>query len=177
MKIERLKAGDLISYSGEMIVMRDAAQKRLMGMYLKGLKLPVSLSNGIVFYAGPAKAPKGRNVGAIGPTTSVRMDGYLEMLYELGVIATVGKGKRTNEAAELCKRYGKIYFVTPSGCAAAMSRRIDEMEILAFEDLGTEAIYRIECHDFPLLVAIDSSGVDIFERDARGRFNRIQERR
>lgn len=163
MEIERLKAGDLISYSGEMIVMRDAAQRRLMEMYLRGSKLPVSLSDAIVFYAGPAKAPGGKSVGAIGPTTSVRMDGYLEMLYEFGVIATVGKGKRTNKAVELCKRYGKVYFVTPSGCAAAMSKRIDKMEILAFEDLGAEAIYRIECHDFPLLVAIDSSGVDIFD--------------
>jgi len=163
LKIDKLKARELISYSGEMIVMRDAAQKRLMEMYSKGLKLPVTLSNGIVFYAGPAKAPKEKGVGAIGPTTSVRMDGYLEMLYEFGVIATVGKGKRSHKAIELCKKYARVYFITPSGCAAAMSKRIDKIEILAFEDLGTEAIYKIECHNFPLLVAIDSSGADIFD--------------
>ncbi len=165
MNFEELKAGKIISYTGEMLLMRDAAHKRLGEMSAKGLKLPVDLKNKIIFYAAPANTPEGMIVGSIGPTTSARMDGYLEATYSMGVVATVGKGKRSLNAVKLCKKYKKPYFVAPSGSSAAMATRIKKIEIIAFEDLAAEAIYRIEAVNFPLLVAIDSLGNDIFREN------------
>ncbi|PLV59259.1 FumA C-terminus/TtdB family hydratase beta subunit [Thermotoga sp. KOL6] len=163
MRVEKLKAGQEIRYSGKLIVMRDQAQKRLKVFLEKGETLPVDLTGEIVFYAGPAKPSCGRGVGAIGPTTSARMDDFLEMLFQLGVLATVGKGKRSQKAVEVCKKWKRVYFIAPSGTAAALSKRVKNSEVLAFEDLGPEAIYEIEVEDFPLIVAIDSEGETIFK--------------
>ncbi|ABQ46406.1 MULTISPECIES: FumA C-terminus/TtdB family hydratase beta subunit [Thermotoga] len=163
MRIEDLKAGQEIRYSGKLIVMRDQAQRRLKEIVDRGEEPPVDLRGQIVFYAGPAKTPSGKPVGAIGPTTSARMDDYLEMLFKLGAIATIGKGKRSKKAIEACKKWKRVYFVTPSGTAAALSKRVKKSRVLAFEDLGPEAIYEIEVEDFPLIVAIDSSGNTIFK--------------
>jgi len=143
--------------------MRDQAQKRLKELLEKRKKLPVNLEGQIVFYAGPARTPQGKPMGAIGPTTSARMDDYLEILFELGVIATVGKGKRSRKANEACKKWKRVYFVTPSGTAAALSKRVKNARVLAFEDLGPEAVYEIEVEGFPLVVAIDSEGNSIFK--------------
>lgn len=162
MKVEELKAGTEILYSGELIIMRDAAQKRIMESFKNSDGLPVNLNGSLVFYAGPAKTPHGRIVGAIGPTTSARMDGFLEMLFNLGVVATIGKGKRSQLCKELCQKYRRIYFVAPSGAAAALAKRTTEIEILAYADLGPEAIQRLIVHNFPLMVAVDSHGNDIF---------------
>ncbi|AKI97597.1 FumA C-terminus/TtdB family hydratase beta subunit [Kosmotoga pacifica] len=161
MKITELKAGEEISYSGELIVMRDAAQKKIERLLSEGLSLPFSLEGKIVFYAGPAKAPEGLAIGAIGPTTSSRMDIYLEMLLKLGVMATIGKGRRAEFVKELCKKYFSVYFVAPSGTAAALSKRVLSAEMLAFTELGPEAVYKLVVKDFPLLVAIDSRGTSI----------------
>ncbi len=162
MRIEEFKIGQEILYSGKLIVMRDQAHKRLKDMVEKGEELPVDLMGAVVFYAGPAKTPPGRPIGAIGPTTSARMDDYLEMLFRLGVIATVGKGKRTGKAIEACKKWKRVYFVAPSGTAAALAKRVKRARLIAFEDLGPEAIYELEVEDFPLLVAIDSLGNSVF---------------
>ncbi len=115
----------------------------------------------IIFYAGPAKPTKD-SFGAIGPTTSSRMDSFLEMLYLKGVLATVGKGKRSLQAVSLCKKYKRVYFLAPSGAAAALAGRISGMTVVAFDDLGTEAIFRVSVKDFPLYVAIDCLGNDVF---------------
>ncbi|PLV56673.1 FumA C-terminus/TtdB family hydratase beta subunit [Thermotoga sp. SG1] len=163
MKVEELKAGQEIRYSGKLIVMRDQAQKRLKEFLEKGEKLPLNLEGQIVFYAGPARTPQGKVIGAIGPTTSARMDDYLEMLFRLGVVATVGKGKRSKKAIDTCRKWKRVYFITPSGAAAALSKRVKSARVLAFEDLGPEAIYEIEVEEFPLVVAIDSEGNTIFE--------------
>jgi len=158
LKIKELKVGSEIEYTGELIVMRDAAQKRIKTILEGNLPLPFDLEGKIVFYAGPAKAPEGRSMGSIGPTTSTRMDSYLEMLLNLGVIATVGKGRRNDFVRELCKKYSAVYFIAPSGAAAALSQRIISSKIIAFHDLGPEAVYRLKVKNFPLIVAIDSDG-------------------
>jgi len=158
----KLKVGETLKYSGELIVMRDAAQRRLREIIISSKEIPVYLGGKIIFYAGPAKPPKNFKIGAIGPTTSERMDEFLEMLYYLGVIATIGKGKRSNLAVELCKKYQRVYFISPSGAAAYLSKCVIDAEIVAFNELGPEAIYRIEVKDFPLMVAIDSLGNQIF---------------
>ncbi|MEN3007482.1 FumA C-terminus/TtdB family hydratase beta subunit [Pseudothermotoga sp.] len=161
MNLTQLKAGEQVRYSGSMIVMRDAAQKRLESLLNHNQRLPLDMSGKIVFYAGPTRVVNGRFV--IGPTTSERMDKYLKMLFELGVLATVGKGKRSELAKKLCREYKRVYLLAPSGAAAALSEYVESMTLLAFEDLGTEAIYEINVRNFPLIVAIDSDGRDLFE--------------
>ncbi|BBE30202.1 fumarate hydratase [Tepiditoga spiralis] len=163
MNIESLKIWDEISYSGELIVMRDAAHKRLKELMDDNKKLPVDLNKKIIFYAGPAKSLDGFPVGSIGPTTSNRMDPFLDMVFSLGVLGTIGKGKRSSVAISMCKKYKRVYFVTPSGSAAVMAKKVIKRKVLAFNDLGTEAIQLLEVVDFPLLVAIDSNGNSIFK--------------
>jgi len=158
LKVELRKAGESILYSGEMIIMRDAAQKRLSAYE----KCPLDLKGKIVFYAGPAKTFPGDAIGAIGPTTSARMDCYLEMLFKFGVCATVGKGRRSKIVADLCQFYHGVYLIAPSGCAAALSKCVIRHEVLLFEDLQSEAIQRIEVKDFPLVVAVDTNGSQLF---------------
>jgi len=162
LKIDELKVGEEVKYSGELLVMRDAAQKRIKNFLERNKTLPLKLEGKIVFYAGPARSPDGKKCGAIGPTTSARMDEYLEMLYSLGVVATVGKGKRSNWVVDMCRKWKRVYFVTPSGAAAYLSRCVESIETVAFEDLGPEAIYRIHVKNFPLLVAIDVWGNTVF---------------
>jgi len=154
--------GQDIRYTGELIVMRDHAQKIIQKMLKNGKKLPFDLSEKIIFYAGPAKTPHGKKTGAIGPTTSERMDVFLEMLFKLGVIATVGKGKRSRRAIELHRKWKRAYFITPSGASAFLANRVVDLQVLAFEDLGPEAVYRITVENFPLLVAIDIRGNHLF---------------
>lgn len=164
MKINELHAGEELSYTGELLAMRDAAQKRLERSIQEGDTLPVELENAIIFYAGPAKASE-TSFGAIGPTTANRMDPFLEMLYKEGVKATIGKGKRSRLAASLCRDYERVYFLAPSGAAAALADKIVSLEVLAYEDLGAEAIFKIKVKDFPLYVAIDLKGNDVFNME------------
>jgi len=162
LKVEDLCAGDELIYCGELIIMRDAAQKRLCEALDKGNVLPVSLKDKVIFYAGSAKPTEG-SFGDIGPTTSARMDPFLEMLYRLGVKATIGKGKRGRLAVDLCREYRRAYLLAPSGAAAALAERVVSLEPIAYEDLGTEAIFLAEVKEFPLYVAIDVSGSNVFD--------------
>lgn len=166
MNLRELKISERLDYSGSFLIMRDAAQRRIQDLLEQKEKLPFDLSDQIVFYAGPTK-PLNDKVG-IGPTTSERMDRYLKMLFELGVLATVGKGKRSMLAKNLCRMYKRVYFVAPSGAAAALSESVKKIQLVAFEDLGPEAVYRIDVVDFPLIVAIDSEGNDLFSQKACG---------
>ena len=150
-----LKAGESFYYSGTLLVMRDAAHKRIIEKERETGRLPISLHGRIIFYAGPTFS-NGRMV--IGPTTSKRMDKFLEYTLSKGVIATIGKGERTQEAIEAIKKYKTPYLVAPSGCAAYLSEKILDWKIVAFEELGPEAIYEITVKDFPLIVAIDCNG-------------------
>jgi fumarate hydratase subunit beta len=161
-EIEKLRIGELLQYTGELIVMRDAAHQKLLELLSKNSQLPVDLNEKIVFYAGPANPPKNSKIGSIGPTTSERMDKYLEMIFKLSVLGTVGKGKRSDLAVKLCIKYKRVYFITPSGAAAYLSKCVKDIKILAFPELGPEAIYNINVEDFPLMVAIDTNGSQIF---------------
>lgn len=160
LNLRELKISERINYCGSFLIMRDAAQRKIQDLLEHKKMLPFELSGQMVFYAGPTKSLNGKV--AIGPTTSERMDRYLKMLFELGVVATVGKGKRSEIARNLCQEYKRVYFVAPSGAAAALSEYVKKIELLAFEDLGPEAVYKIEVVDFPLIVAIDSKGNDLF---------------
>lgn len=142
-----------------MLVMRDIAQKKLVEIDKNGMALPLNLNGEIIFYAGPTFS-NGKMI--IGPTTSKRMDRFLEFVISKGVVATVGKGRRTREAEMLCVKYKTPYFVTPSGCAAYLGNCVTKWEIVAFRELGPEAIYRIEVANFPLLVAVDAFGKSVF---------------
>lgn len=166
MKIDNLSPGQELSFTGKLIVMRDAAQMRLKKLYEEGKTFPVELKEAIVFYAGPAKLVE-ESCGAIGPTTSLRMDGFLEMLFEKGVLATIGKGKRSDLATNLCKEFRRVYLIAPSGAAASLAQRIESLKVIAYEDLGTEAIFEINVRDFPLIVATDVNGSDFFTLNRR----------
>ncbi|MDM7321625.1 MAG: FumA C-terminus/TtdB family hydratase beta subunit [Fervidobacterium sp.] len=150
-----LKVGELFYYFGTLLVMRDAAHKKIIEEERETGRLPISLYGRIIFYAGPTFS-NGRMV--IGPTTSKRMDKFLEYTLSKGVIATIGKGERTPEAVEIIKKYRAPYLIAPSGCAAYLSEKILGWKIVAFEELGPEAIYEINVKDFPLIVAIDCNG-------------------
>lgn len=152
--LKALKPGQNILLSGEIYTARDAAHKRLVEMIEKGEKLPFELKDKIIFYAGPCPCPNNSVVGSIGPTTSARMDKFLPILYEKGLLATIGKGERSNEAEMTIKQHGGVYFTVIGGIACYLSEKFKKKDLIAFKELGTEAIYRFEVEDLPLRVAI-----------------------
>ena len=163
-KISSLKIGDYVLLSGDLYTARDQAHKRIINTIKKQETMPIDLKNKIIFYAGPAPLKKGSKSSAIGPTTSYRMDGYTEKMLENGVRGFIGKGKRSKEVLESIKKHKSVYFITIGGIAAYLSSKIDSMNIVAYEDLGPEAIYHLKVKDFPCIVAVDSNGNDIFNR-------------
>jgi fumarate hydratase subunit beta len=166
LRITDLETGKYLEYSGDIYIMRDAAQRRLMENFPSSL----DLEGAVVFYAGPAKTPDGDVCGSIGPTTSDRMDGYLEFLYKKGVMATIGKGDRGKIVRELNRNYGRAYFVAPSGAAAYLSRCFRKIRAILYNDLGPEAIFMATVERMPLVVAIDKNGSDIFRREKPNEF-------
>lgn len=152
--LKSLKPGQQILLSGEIYSARDMAHKRLVEMLEKGEKLPFDLKDKIIFYAGPCPCQEPCVIGSIGPTTASRMDKYAKLLYENGVLATIGKGERSVEIEKTVKQVGGLYFTVIGGIACYLSERFVKKELVAFEDLGTEAVYRFEVKDFPLRVAI-----------------------
>lgn len=158
--LRALAAGVEVSLSGTVLTMRDAALKRLDELVGEGSRPPFDLEGQVVFHAGPTPAASGRPAGAIGPTTSNRMDHYLPMLFRLGVAATIGKGPRKAEAAAVHKSHGAVYLVAVGGLAALYGGMVEAIEPVAWEDLGAEAVYRVTLKSFPVMVAIDSAGTD-----------------
>lgn len=158
--IGELVAGDEVSLEGPALTLRDAALGRLRELVERGERPPFDLDGQLVFHAGPTPPAAGRPAGAIGPTTSARMDGFLPVLFELGVRATLGKGPRSPEAVELHARYGAVYLVATGGIAALHGGAVESIEVLAWEELGTEAVHRVVLSAFPALVAIDARGTD-----------------
>lgn len=156
--IAKLKAKDMVSITGTIYTARDAAHKRLVEMIDKGEKLPIDFEGQIVFYAGPCPNKPNEVIGSVGPTTSGRMDAYSPKLIEKGLVAMIGKGKRNSDVIEAIKKYGGIYFAAIGGAAAYMSRCVKSVEVVAFDDLGTEAIRKLEVIDMPVIVTIDSKG-------------------
>ncbi|UXF00958.1 fumarate hydratase [Fervidobacterium riparium] len=150
-----LPAGTQINYAGKLYAMRDAAHKRLVEMDKQGEQLPINLGGKIIFYAGPTFV---NDKMIIGPTTSKRMDSFFEFTAQKGILATVGKGVRTQEVIKAIEKYKVPYLVAPSGCAAYLSQKTIDWRIVAFEDLGPEAIYEITVKDFPMILFIDCCG-------------------
>ncbi len=159
--IKDLKAGDSVLISGSMLTGRDAAHKRLFELIEKGESLPVEIEGEVIYYVGPAPAKPGHAVGPAGPTSSYRMDKYTPALLDRGLKGMIGKGARNREVIDSMIKNGCVYFAAIGGAAALISRSIKKAETLAYEDLGTEAIYRFYVEDFPAIVAIDSKGNSI----------------
>lgn len=164
-ELKTLVAGDSCLLTGPLYTLRDAGHIRLLDELAKSDSndLPYGLSGQAIFYAGPTPAAAGRPFGAIGPTTSSRMDFAAPRLHDIGIVATVGKGKRSQEVKDACVRNGAVYFVTVGGAAAYLAKCITSEKVLAYDDLGTEALRRIEVVDFPVFVGIDVHGSDIYE--------------
>jgi len=160
--IRELKAGNSVFLSGVVYTARDQAHKRLYALIQRGRKLPFTLEGQVIFYCGPTPAPKGKTVGACGPTTSSRMDKFTPLLLKQGLKGMIGKGKRSREVVQAIKRYKGVYFLAPAGAGAYLSRHVRRAEIIAYADLGPEAIYRLEVKGFPLIVGIDSHGKNIY---------------
>lgn len=158
-----LNAGDSVLLSGTVYTARDAAHKKICALIDNGEKIPFELDGAVIYYAGPTPAPEGRPIGSCGPTTSSRMDGFAPKLIDLGVAATIGKGNRSNEVVEAMKRNGAIYLCAIGGAGAIAAKAIKEVEIIAFPELGCEAVRRMRIEDFPLIVGIDSKGGTILK--------------
>lgn len=158
-----LRAGDYVYITGTIYTARDAAHKRMFEALEKGGKLPIDLNNNIIYYMGPSPAREGRPIGSAGPTTSSRMDKYTPSLLDLGLKGMIGKGKRSEAVKEAIVRNGAVYFAAVGGAGALLSKRILKSEIIAYDDLGTEAVRKLEVENFPVIVVIDSDGKNLYE--------------
>lgn len=158
-----LKAGDYVYLTGTIYTARDAAHKRIQEALDEGKPLPVELEGNVIYYMGPSPAREGRPIGSAGPTTASRMDKYTPALLDLGLGAMIGKGKRTKAVQEAIVRNGCVYFAAVGGAGALLSQRIKSSQVVAYEDLGTEAIRKLEVEDFPVIVVIDSQGNNLYE--------------
>lgn len=162
-EVLQLKAGDYVYISGIIYTARDAAHKRMFEALQNGEALPLELKNNAIYYMGPSPAREGRVIGSAGPTTSSRMDKYTPALLELGLSCMIGKGKRSKEVKESIVKNGAVYFAAVGGAGALLSRGIIDSEVIAYDDLGTEAIRKLTVKDFPVIVVIDSQGNDLYE--------------
>lgn len=159
----QLKSGDCCLLSGVIYTARDAAHKRLCEALDRGETLPIELENSVIYFVGPTPAKPGQVIGSAGPTTSYRMDAYSPRLIRLGQTGMIGKGKRGEEVIAAMKTNGAVYFGATGGCGALLARCIRKCEVVAYEDLGPEAIHRLEVEDFPVIVVIDSEGNNLYE--------------
>jgi fumarate hydratase subunit beta len=161
--VEKLRIGDIVLLSGTVYTARDAAHKRLVELLEKDGELPIDIRGQVIYYVGPAPAKPGYPIGPAGPTTSYRMDPYAPLLMKHGLKGMIGKGNRGEEVKESMKEYKAVYFAATGGTAALIAKRITSSDIVAYEDLGPEAIRKLEVADFPLIVANDCWGGDLFE--------------
>jgi len=164
--IMKLKIGDSVLISGKILTGRDAAHKRLYELATKGEPLPIDIKGQIIYYVGPAPAKPGYVIGPAGPTTSGRMDPYTPLLLEKGLKGMIGKGIRSKEVRDAMKKDKAVYFSITGGAAALISKQIKSVKIIAYEDLGPEAIRELEVEDFPVIVANDAHGGDLYEEVA-----------
>ena len=159
----KLKSGDSVLLSGVIYTARDAAHKRLCELVAQGKELPMDVKDSVIYFVGPTPAKPGQAIGSAGPTTSYRMDAYSPTMIEQGQTGMIGKGKRSPEVIEAMKKHGAVYFGAIGGCGALLSKCIKKAEVIAYEDLGAEAIRRLEVEDFPVIVIIDSEGNNLYE--------------
>jgi fumarate hydratase subunit beta len=161
--VEKLRAGDRVSINGAIYTARDAAHKRLFDLLKQGGELPFDLAGQVIYYVGPTPARPGAVIGAAGPTTAYRMDAYAPALIAKGLKGMIGKGSRGEDVIDALKQYKAVYFAATGGAGALISKRIKKVEMVAYEDLGTEAIRRLVVEDFPAIVANDMYGGDLYE--------------
>lgn len=159
----KLRAGDYVYLTGTIYTARDAAHKRMQESLERGESLPLDMVNNVIYYMGPSPAREGRPIGSAGPTTASRMDRYAPKLLDMGLTGMIGKGKRSDAVKEAIVRNGAVYFAAVGGAGALLSRSILSSEVLAYEDLGTEAIRKLVVKDFPVIVVIDSEGNNLYE--------------
>ena len=161
-----LRAGDYVYLTGTVYTARDAAHKRMDEILQKGGSLPFDIEGQIIYYMGPSPARQGRPIGSAGPTTASRMDKYTPRLLDLGMGAMIGKGKRSHEMTDAIVRNGAVYFAAVGGAGAILSKCITSAEVIAYDDLGTEAVRRLTVENFPAIVVIDSEGNDLYKTAA-----------
>lgn len=162
-----LRAGDCVSLTGTIYTARDAAHKRMQEALDAGKELPIDIRGNVIYYMGPSPAREGRPIGSAGPTTAGRMDKYTPRLLDMGLGAMIGKGKRSQAVTDAIVRNGSVYFAALGGAGALLSKRILSSEVVAYDDLGTEAIRKLTVKDFPVVVAIDSEGNDLFKNEKK----------
>ena len=165
--LEKLRAGDKVLLTGVIYTGRDAAHKRLFDLLQGGKPLPVDLKGQVIYYVGPAPAKPGQVIGSAGPTTSGRMDAYSPKLMETGLKGMIGKGMRRKEVVEAMKKFKAVYFAATGGAGALLAKAIKKAQVVAYEDLGPEAINRLEVEDFPVIVVNDTKGNDLYEEGMR----------
>jgi fumarate hydratase subunit beta len=158
-----LRAGDYVYITGTIYTARDAAHLRMYEALDRNEKLPINMENNIIYYMGPSPAREGRPIGSAGPTTASRMDKYAPRLLDLGLKGMIGKGKRSEAVKEAIVRNGAVYFAAVGGAGALLSKSITASKVVAYDDLGTEAIRELEVKDFPVIVVIDSEGNNLYE--------------
>ena len=158
-----LKAGDYVYLTGTVYTARDAAHKRMYEILQEGGELPIDIQDQVIYYMGPSPAREGRPIGSAGPTTASRMDKYAPGLLDLGLKGMIGKGKRSQAVRDAIVRNGAVYFAAVGGAGALLSRAITSSEVIAYDDLGTEAIRKLTVKDFPAIVVIDAEGNNLYE--------------
>lgn len=161
--IKELKAGDYVYLTGTIYTARDAAHKRMYETLIEGKKLLVELKDSMIYYMGPSPAREGRPIGSAGPTTSSRMDKYAPLLMEHGMKGMIGKGKRSKDVVDAIVKNGAVYFAAVGGAGAILSKSIKTSEVIAYDDLGTEAIRKLQVENFPVIVVIDCEGNNLYE--------------
>ncbi len=159
----KLRVGDRVLINGVIYTARDAAHKRMIETLERGGELPIDIKDQIIYYAGPCPAREGAVIGSVGPTTSGRMDAYAPKLIYLGLRGMIGKGSRSKEVIDAIKTTSSVYFAAVGGAGALLARKVKSAKVVAYEDLGTEAVMRLEVEDFPVIVAIDGNGNDIYQ--------------
>lgn len=164
-EVRQLKAGDQVMITGDLYTSRDAGHARMVDQLKKGEALPFDVKNALIYYVGPAPAKPGEVIGSAGPTTSYRMDPFAPTLIKEGLSGMIGKGYRSQEVIDSMKKYEAVYFAAVGGAATLIASRIIEAEVIAYDDLGTEALRRLKVKDFPCIVVIDSEGNNLYESE------------
>jgi fumarate hydratase subunit beta len=170
--VAKLKSGDIVYLSGTIYTARDAAHKRLVDLINKGENLPFNLKGAVIYFVGPTPPKPGEVIGSAGPTTSYRMDSYSPLLIEHGLKGMIGKGRRSKEVKEACKKHKAVYFGAVGGAGALLAQRIKDAKVIAYEELGPEAIRELVVEDFPVVVVNDVEGNDLYE-EGRKRWAKV----
>lgn len=166
-EIKNLHAGDYVHISGIIYTARDAAHKRMQECLDRGEALPFDVRDNLIYYMGPSPARAGRPIGSAGPTTASRMDKYTPQLLDMGLGGMIGKGKRSQQVLDAIRKNGAVYFAAVGGAGALLSKSIVSSEVIAYEDLGTEAIRKLEVKDFPVIVVVDCTGNNLYETSVK----------